>query len=281
MKSALFSVSLGIIILLAAPSVPAQADPLARARKALWSKDLKKAVGAAERLGRMRKAKALDLLMESLQLGAPTEYCKSRGKCTPNLAVALVKAIGNHKSPRAVNLLVIYTRNRNAKVRAQAVRALGVLADPKVAKKIVAAMVSSLSDRDVQVRMAAAWVIAHRTKKKLVLPARERLEGLLIKLLDRGDTAAPAIGLAAIGGYLTARHLAVNLKKLPEITIAKIYRSLLNRKDFGPDPIRQWIVRALAEIKGQHATEALANYAASPPLPGLKSVAMANQFMEK
>ncbi len=279
MKSALFSVSLGILVLLFASS--AQADPLARERKALWSKDLKKAVRAAERLGRMRNTKALDLLMESLQLGAPTEFCQSRGKCTPNLAVALVKAIGKHKNHRAVNLLVIYTRNRNAKVRAQAVRALGVLAEPKVAKKIVRAMMKSLSDRDVQVRMAAAWVIAHRTKKKLVLPKREKLEGLLIKLLDRGDTAAPAIGLAAIGGYLTARHLAVNLKKLPEITIAKIYRSLLTRKDFGPDPIRQWIVRALAEIKGQHATEALANYAANPPLPGLKSVAMANQFMEK
>lgn len=279
MKSALFSASLGILVLLSASS--AQADPLTRARKALWGKDLKKAVQAAERLGRMRSAKALDLLMESLQLGAPTEYCKSRGKCTPNLAVALVKAIGRHKSHRAVNLLAIYARNRNAKVRAQAVRALGVLADPKVAKKIVASMVKSLSDRDVQVRMAAAWVIAHRTKKRLVLPKRERLERLLIALLDRGDTAAPGIGLAAIGGYLTARHLAVNLKKLPEITIAKIFRSLLTRKDFGPDPIRQWIVRSLAQIKGQHSTEALANYAANPPLPGLKSVAMANQFMER
>jgi len=279
MKSALFSVSLGILILLPTSSV--QAAPLAPQRKALWGKDLKRAVQVAKQLGRMRSAKALDLLMESLQLGAPTEYCKSRGKCTPDLAVALVNAIGNHKSSRAVNLLVNYTRNRNAKVRAQAIRALGVLSDPKVAKKIAAAMIKSLSDRDVQVRMAAAWVVAHRTKAKLVLPRRERLEGLLIKLLDRGDTAAPSIGLAAIGGYLTARHLAVNLKKLPEITIAKIYRSLLVRKDFGPDPIRQWIVRALAEIKGQHATEALANYAANPPLPGLKSVAMANQFMEK
>ncbi len=279
MKSALFSVSLGILVLLGASS--AGAAPLDRERQALWGKDLKKAVQAAERLGRMRTKKALDLLMESLQLGAPTEYCKSRGKCTPNLAVALVKAIGKHRSPRAVNLLAIYVRNRNAKVRAQAVRALGVLTAPKVAKKIVASMVKALSDRDVQVRMAAAWVIAHRTKSKLVLPKREKLEGLLIRLLDRGDTAAPAIGLAAIGGYLTARHLAVNLKKLPEITIAKIFRSLLVRKDFGPDPIRQWIVRALAEIKGQHATEALANYAANPPLPGLKSVAMANQFMEK
>lgn len=279
MKSALFSVSLGILVLFSASDL--RADPLARERKALWGKDLTRAVKAAERLGRMRSSKALDLLMESLQLGAPTEYCKSRGKCTPDLAVALVKAIGNHKNPRAVNLLANYARNRNAKVRAQAVRALGVLSDPKIAKKIVASMTKSLSDRDVQVRMAAAWVIAHRTKAKLVLPKREKLEGLLIQLLDRGDTAAPGIGLAAIGGYLTARHLAVNLKKLPEITIAKIYRSLLVRKDFGPDPIRQWIVRALAQIKGQHATEALANYAANPPLPGLKSVAMANQFMEK
>jgi HEAT repeat protein len=279
MKSAFFSASLGILVLLSASS--ARAAPLARERKALWGKDLKQAVKAAQKLGRMRSAKALDLLMETLQLGAPTESCKTRAKCTPNLAVVLVKAIGQHKSPRAVNLLATYARNRNAKVRAQAVRSLGVLAEPKVAKKIVASMIKSLSDRDVQVRMAAAWVIAHRTRKRLVLPRREKLEGLLIKLLDRGDTAAPGIGLAAIGGYLTARHLAVNLKKLPEITIAKIFRSLLVRKDFGPDPIRQWIVRALAEIKGQHATEALANYAANPPLPGLKSVAMANQFMEK
>jgi len=279
MKSALFSASLGILILLSTSDL--HADPLARERKALWGKNLKQAVKAADRLGRSRNAKALDLLMESLQLGAPTEYCKSRGKCTPDLAVALVRAIGRHQNARAVNLLANYARNRDAKVRAESVRALGVLRDPQSAKKIVASMTTALSDRDVQVRMAAAWVIAHRTRAKLVLPKRERLEGLLIQLLDRGDTAAPSIGLAAIGGYLTARHLAVNLKKLPEITIAKVYRSLLVRKDFGPDPIRQWIVRALAQIKGQHATEALANYAANPPLPGLKSVAMANQFMEK
>ncbi|MFH2006332.1 MAG: hypothetical protein ABI333_07090 [bacterium] len=257
------------------------ADPLAGERKALWGRNLQDAVKAAQKLGRSKTPKALDLLMETLQLGAPTEYCKTRANCTPNLAVELVRAISTHQSSRAVNLLVIYARNRDAKVRSEAVRGLGILAEPTLAKKIVRAMIRALSDRDVQVRMAAAWVIAHRTKRKLVLPRRERLEALLIRLLDRGDTAAPGIGLASIGGYTTARHLAMNLKKIPEITIAKIYRSLLVRKSFGPDPIRQWIVRALAEIKGQHATEALANYAANPPMPGLKSVAMANQFMEK
>ncbi len=279
MKSVFLSVSLGVLFLAGAPDL--RAAPLERARQDLWGKDLKRAVAAANRLGRGRNPKALDLLMESLQLGAPTERCRSSGRCTPNLAVALVEAIARHRSPRAVNILSTYARNRNAKVRAAAVRGLGILRSPKLAKRVAAVVIRALSDRDVQVRMAGAWVIAHRTKKRLVLPSRQKLERLLIRLLDRGDTAAPAIGLAAIGGYLTARHLAVNLKKLPEITIAKIYRSLLVRKDFGPDPIRQWVVRALAMIKGQHATEALANYAANPPIPGLRSVVMANQFMEK
>ena len=278
MKSVLFSLSLALM--LAGSGAVALGQALERERKALWGKDLNQAVRAAKRLGRLRTAKSLDLMLETLKLGAPTEYCKARGKCTPNLAVELIKAIGQHRSARAVNLLMIYARHRNAKVRSTSLRALGVLRDKRLAKRIVRAVVDSLSDRDVQVRMAAAWIISYRTKNKLDLPGRGRLERLLIALLDRGDTAAPAMGLAAIGGYDTARHLAIHLRKLPERTIAKIYRSLLVRRDFGPDPIRQWIVRALAELKGQHATEALANYAANPPKPGLKSVVMANQFME-
>ncbi len=279
MKSVLFSLSLALT--LTSLGSLAHGQSLERERKALWGRDLAKAVQAAKRLGRMRSAKALDLMLETLKLGAPTEVCKSRGNCTPNLAVALVDAIGKHRSARAVNLLEIYARNRNAKLRAHALRALGVLPDPKLAKRIVRAVMRSLADTDVQVRMAGAWIIAYRTKHALPLPHRQRLEALLIELLDRKDTAAPTIGLAAIGGYNTARHLALHLRDLPERTIATVYRSLLVRKDFGPDPIRQWIVRALAELKGQHATEALANYAANPPKPGLKSVVMANEFMEK
>jgi hypothetical protein len=129
--------------------------------------------------------------------------------------------------------------------------------------------------------MAGAWVIGERKQKELPLPSTVDLERTLITLLERGDTAAPAIGLGAIGGYYTARYLAVNLKKLPEITIAKIYRTLLLRRDFGPDPVRYWVVRALGEMKGTHATEALATYAADPPVKGLKSVVAANRLMEK
>ena len=279
MKSALFSLSLGALLLSFAPT--GKADPLAQLRNTLWGKNLGNAVKAAEGLGKMRDPKALDLLIETLQLGAPSERCSSRAKCTPNLAVALVRAIGAHANARSVNLLVKYSRNRNAKVRAASIRAMGRLKDPGQSKKVISVVVKSLSDSDVQVRMAAAWVITHRTAAKLPMPNRLRLEALLIALLDRGDTAAPSIGLAAIGGYNTARHLAINLKKIPEISIAKIYRALLTRRGFGPEPVRQWIVRALAQLKGQHATEALANYAANPPKPGLKSVAMANEFMEK
>lgn len=279
MKSVLFSLSL--TLMLAGTGVTAQGRALERERKALWGRNLQKGVNAAKRLGRMRDAKSLDLMLETLKLGVPTEFCQARGKCTPNLAVALIDAIGEHRSARAVNLLEIYARHRDAKVRGHSLRALGVLREANLAKRIVGAVVRALSDRDVQVRMAAAWVIAFRTKNRLPLPGRGKLESLLIALLDRGDTTTPAIGLAAIGGYNTARHLAIHLRKIPERTISTIYRSLLVRRDFGPDPVRQWIVRALAEIKGQHATEALANYAANPPKPGLKSVAMANEFMEK
>jgi HEAT repeat protein len=279
MKSVLFSLSLALLV--AANGATAHGRSLARERQALWGKDLEAAVKAAKRLGRMRQDKALALLLETLKLGVPTEYCKARGQCTPNLAVALIDAIGRHRDPDSVKLLQTYARHRNAKVRAHSLRALGLLPGQKLAATIVDAVERALADRDVQVRMAGAWIIAQRTKKGLPLPRVQKLERMLITLLDRGDTAAPATGLAAIGGYTTARHLAVHLKKLPERTIAKIYRSLLVRKDFGPDPIRQWIVRALAVLKGQHATEALANYAANPPRPGLKSVAMANDFMER
>lgn len=279
MKSLLFS--LALLVAAGAVGAPAQADPLDAERKALWGQDLNLAVKAAERLARMKRDAALDLLLETLKLGAPTSVCRERGKCTPNLAEALVKAIGEYQSPAALSLLEVVASHRNAKLRAEAIRAIGVLRDPKVADKVMATTRRALADSDVQVRMAAAWVVAHRVKERLSLPEAEMLEGLLLSLLERGDTVAPTIGLAALGGYHTARYLAVNIKKLPERTIADIYRSLLVRKDFGPDPIRQWIVISLAGLKGQHATEALANYAANPPMPGLKSVAMANEFMER
>ncbi|MDY0000572.1 MAG: hypothetical protein RBU30_04700 [Polyangia bacterium] len=279
MKSLLFSLSL--LLTLGMVRVSAHADPLDADRAALWGKDLDQAVKAAQRLGKARRDGALDLLLETLKLGAPTSVCQERGKCTPNLAEALVKAIGEHQSPSALGLLEVVASHRNAKLRAEAVRAIGVLREPKIARRVQEATRKALADSDVQVRMAAAWVVAHRTKEKLPMPESDKLEGTLLALLERGDTVAPTIGLAAVGGYNTARFLAVNIKKIPERTVAEIYRALLVRNDFGPDPIRQWIVISLAGLKGQHATEALANYAANPPTPGLKSVAMANEFMEK
>lgn len=279
MKSLLFSLSLLLAVAALGPS--AHADPLEAERKALWGRDLDAAVKAADRLARMKRDVALDLLLETLKLGAPTSFCKERGKCTPNLAEALVKAIGEYQSPAALALLEVVAGHRNAKLRAEAIRAIGVLRDPKVANRVLAATRRALADSDIQVRMAAAWVVGYRTKEKLPLPESKKLEGLLLALLERGDTVAPTIGLAALGGYHTARFLAVNIKKLPERTVADICRALLVRKDFGPDPIRQWVVISLAGLKGQHATEALANYAANPPMPGLKSVAMANEFMER
>lgn len=279
MKSALFS--LGLTLLLLAQPAAGWGQNLKSQRAALWGEDLHAAAKAAKALGRMRSQGALDLLMETLKLGAPTTQCKAKARCGPNLAVLLVDAIGAHRSARAFKLLLVYARHRDARVRAHATRAIGQIRDSRVAPAVRKAVARALSDRDVQVRMAGAWVIAYRVKNRLPLPGRSGLEGLLLALLDRGDRTASAIGLAAIGGYQTARHLALHLRKIPERTVATIYRALLVRSDFGPDPIRQWIVRALDEIKGEHSTEALANYAANPPAPGLKSVMMANEFMER
>lgn len=279
MKSALFSVGLALLFLVTPGA--ARAQQLNRQRAALWGEDLHAAAKAAKALGRMKTPAALDLLMETLKLGAPTTQCKAKGRCGPSLAVTMVDAIGAHRSARAFKLLRVFARHRDAQVRAHAIRAIGQIRDARFGARVRSTVARALSDRDVQVRMAGAWVIAYRVKNHLSLPGRAALEGLLLALLDRGDRTASAIGLAAIGGYQTARHLALRLRKIPERTVATIYRALLIRRDFGPDPIRQWIVRALAELKGEHSTEALANYAANPPAPGLKSVVMANEFMER
>lgn len=279
MKSVL--VSLGLILALSFGGVSSRADPLKAERQVLWGSNLEEAVKAAERLGNATGEPALALLLETLKLGAPTGVCRAQGQCSPNLAEALIKAIAAHRNPKALEMLETYSAHRNAKLRSESIRGLGLLREETVAKRVLAATMKGLQDSDGQVRMAAAWVVSQRVREKLPMPSLATLEERLLLLLERGDSTAPITGLAAVGGYATARYLAIHIKTLPERTIASIYRDLLLRRDFGPDPVRQWAVKALGELKGEFATEALASYVANAPMQGLKSVAMATQLMER
>ena len=62
-----------------------------------------------------------------------------------------------------------------------------------------------------------------------------------------------------------ARQLADQLGKVPDASLALALGTLLRRPDFGPDPSRVEVVRAIAKIQDPAAVAALVDYLDSTP----------------
>lgn len=208
----------------------------------LYGDNLDRAVAAASALGSLKDdARALDALMASLQLGTP-----------PKLTGAVLEALELHKNATAIPLLAQYARHRRQEIRGGAIKALGAIEDVKVLPLII----ESLSDSNPMIRALAARILGERNERKA--------EAALLKLLKRRDVSA-AEPLGRVGGVETARQLGEMIGELPGPALAMAMGTMLLRKDFGPDPLRNEVVESLNKIPGKEATAALADYVASVP----------------
>lgn len=207
----------------------------------LHGDDVNKAVAAASALGSLENSEALDALMGALQLGAP-----------PKLLGALIEALGLHKNPKTLDLLNHFCGNRNTAIREIALKAVGGINAPRRGRILIGA----LGDSHPMVRATAARLIG-----ELKLKAAERP---LFRMLQNGDVAA-ATPLGLVGGVEMAKQLAEQINKLPDAALARAFGQMLRRDDFGPDPLRTQVVKALGKIPGAEATAALVEYVASVP----------------
>ena len=234
----------------AAPSIGTLASQLR-------SPDLPVAIRAAKNLAQYTTyPAATEALVESLQMGAPRP-----------LLVALLSALAQHADPRTLPLLRHFCNYRYPEVRIAALRALARLAtiaadrrrtaDAFVTRQVGLIVVDALGDSHADVRaQAARWVVS--------LDLRSA-EPTLARLTLRGDRAA-AEALAEIGDARAAEILTGD--HAPRAAAALLVVALggmLARQDFGPDPLRLRVVRALLGLKAQAARRALAEYVASVP----------------
>ncbi|MDW8280574.1 MAG: HEAT repeat domain-containing protein [Myxococcales bacterium] len=194
------------------------------------------AVEAAQKLAALEGPQALEAMLTELAIGVQ-----------PRVAAALLEGLVPRKDPRAIEVLALYSRNRNPELRHRAVQALGEIHDAQVVPLLVAA----LSDGSAEVRAAAAAALGARREKSAERP--------LLRLLQRQDPAAPA-ALGQIGGPETARTLAEMVGNIPDRLVVQTLGELLKRADFGPDPLRLEVVRTLGKIPGNEALDALTDY---------------------
>jgi HEAT repeat protein len=86
----------------------------------------------------------------------------------------------------------------------------------------------------------------------------------LFELLERGEESA-ARALAQLADPDLARKIGDELGKVPDKTLAICLGAILKRSDFGPDPARVEVVRALAKITDAAAVTALTDYIDATP----------------
>ena len=208
----------------------------------LYGDNLDKAVAAASALGSLKKeSRALDGLLAALQLGTP-----------PLLTIALLEAVELHQTPTSIPVLQRYTRHRRQEIRVAAVKALGAIED----KKVISILIQGLADSNPMVRARAARILGERKERKAERP--------LFLMLKRRDTSA-AGPLGIIAGPDTARHLGELIGDLPGAALANAFRTMLLRKDFNKDTLRDEIVKAVGRLSCKQSAAVLADYIASVP----------------
>lgn len=224
------------LVLLPSVAFAAEIDTL---KRQLLEDEVPEASEAARRLGESTDPKALDALLDALAVGAP-----------PKLQAEMLAALAGKKDPRAVDVLCRYTKNRNPELRKKAVTALSELPG----EKAVGPLLESLSDPVEEVRAQAALALGKRKER--------RAEPRLIKLLEHHDQAASS-ALALIATPELAHRLAELIGTLPDALVCGALGSMLKRTDFGPDPVRVEVVRALGKVPGMESTSELVEYLAA------------------
>lgn len=238
-----------LMALVAAVAVAALAGPanaqmtgnVDRLKADLHGSDLDRAVAAASALGSLNSEEALDGLMGALQLGAP-----------PKLNLALLEALGLQKSPKSIRLLRHFAQYRRPNIRMTAIVALGGIDDGRIPPILI----DALGDSSPMVRAKAARLLGERKER--------RAERALFRMLRRGDKSA-AEPLGTVGGVETAKQLAELIGELPDEAVATALGTMVKRGDFGPDPLRNEVIKALCKIPGVDATAAIVEYVASVP----------------
>lgn len=221
---------------------------------ALGGADLDAAVKATEALGASELPAAHDALLDALAFGLP-----------PRVAIAAFSALTQHPAPTDVAALKRYAGYHTPAVRASALAALSSYPDPVARASIVAA----LHDSAGLVRSAAAGAAAKGRVRDAVEP--------MLKLLGKGEESS-ARALAAIADTDLARKLADHYGKVPDASLALSLGLILKRSDFGPDPARVEIVRAMAKIQDPSAITQLKEYMdavpKNPPRPSRQEAQM-------
>jgi HEAT repeat protein len=240
-----------------APAKKGKASALAPAIAALNGANLEAAVKAAETLGASKDPAAHDALLDGLAMGLP-----------PTVAIVAVGALVAHPAPPDVVALKRYAGHRNPMVRSAALTALASYPDP-VARK---ALVAGLRDMTGAVRGAAAAAAAKAKVRDAIEP--------LFELLARGEDSA-AKALAAMADVDLARRIGELFGKVPDVILVQTLGMVLKRKDFGPDPARVELVRAIGKIQDPAALTALSDYVdATPKNPPRPSRQEAQKMVE-
>ncbi|HEY4241426.1 MAG TPA: hypothetical protein VGM88_16505 [Kofleriaceae bacterium] len=227
------------------------------AEAALAGTDLEAAAAAAADLGASDAPAAHDALLDALALGVPSAVI------APTLA-----GLSSHPAPPDVPALVRYAHHHNPAIRAVALAALATYPAPDAK----AAVVLGLHDKIAIVRGAAAAAAAKGHVREAVDP--------LFELLALGEEPA-ARALAQMADAELVARIADHLGKVPDPSLALCLGLVLKRPDFGPDPARVEVVRAIGKIQDQAALSALTDYIdATPKSPPRPSRAEAERMVE-
>jgi HEAT repeat protein len=239
-----------------APKAPKGGKPvdLTADIAALSSPDVELAIKASETLGASDQPQAHDALLDALAFGLPAR-----------VAQATMTALTLHPAPADVAALKRYAGHHTPTVRAAALGALTSYPDPAAR----AAIVAGLHDPAGLVRTAAAAAAGKGRVRDAVEP--------LFKLLAKGEESS-ARALAQLADPDLSRKLADHYGKVPDASLALALGLVLRRTDFGPDPARVDIVRAMAKIQDPSAVGQLKDYVDSvpktPPRPSRQEAQM-------
>ena len=229
---------------------PAMAKPRAKPKDisaevtALGGSDVEAAARAAQALGTYDLAAAHEALLDALALGL-----------SPQVAQPALLAVAARPAASDVSSLRRYAGHRNPTVRSTALTALAGHAGaghPGAGPAIVA----GLSDPVASVRAAAA---AAAGKGRV----RDAIDPLLLLLAKGEDSAGRA--LAVLADLDLARKIADQFGKVPEPVLAACLGAILKRADYGPDPARVELVRAIGKIQDPAAITVLTEYLDTTP----------------
>jgi HEAT repeat protein len=235
-------------------AAPKKAIPGERAealRAALFGPDDAAAEEAAKAFGSSGAIGAAEPLVALLAMGTtPT-----RSQVALDGLAQLAEAGVLGADSRAVEVLDLYAGHRSPDLRRRAIKALGVIKDPRANDAVVSVLLARLGDGAPDVRAAAGEALAARREAK----AATRLYALV----KRGDPGAAA-PLAAIASPDLVPQIAELAGSVDDGVLATVLGEYVKREDV-PDKLRVDVLRTIGGLPGAGATTALVEYVASVP----------------